>query len=111
MVGTQFPYCDELGQPRTMMLNSGEIRKAFDLALGEPLRVAAKYISEISKIKEAFDADGADGADGAKRANVQVVVSGGTSQSETLRLQLKQMCAAHDLPEPIWTDTFDIRYE
>ena len=93
--GMHFPYCDEKGKCWSVVLHHEQIRTAFDHALREPIRVAADNISEISKFTH---------------ANARVVVSGGTAQNETLRLQLKHLCASNGLPEPIWADSLEMSY-
>lgn len=72
------------------------LRKAFDDALQEPLRVAEEYIAKISALEN---------------VNARVVVSGGTSRNKTLKQRLHQMCEKQGLAAPIWTNCLELAFE
>lgn len=88
--------CEHNDTACRVVLDPASIGRCFNEALEGPLKVAADRIAELSQIH------------GSVR---KVVVSGGTSRTKSLKERLQALCYDAGLPEPMFTDDFDMYYE
>jgi hypothetical protein len=88
--------CKDTGRSWVFPLHPEKIKACFMDALGGPLQLMREKVEEIAKFKD---------------FNPKVVVSGGSAKNAWLRSNVIELCAANDLPEPLFTDVFEIIYE
>lgn len=89
------PFTYTLGRV-SVFLDPETIQECFDAAMEGPLLLVRRKLEQLRLLTDSVP---------------KIVVSGGTSRHEGVKIYLEKMCAEFGLPRPIFTTILDIEQE